>query len=201
MEGFLLEHGSHAGSQGLERRGRQHAELELAVSVNKHRVAEEVQPVRHGSVERTEESVAVLRIALEELLSLSSSLLAEVGHEEVRHLPSVALFFGHDSSGSVAVVVGGCGGEQVALLLHGGEFGVALHGDHADQCVSHALVRHLQRAFPLASSLVIAKFNGVAGALPIELDGEVKIAHPFTVVADVVLPGFEVLNPVVPGLR
>ena len=100
--------------------------------------------MRHGSVEGPEESVAVLGVSLEEFLRLASSLLAEVGHEEVGHLPSMALFFGHDASRSVAVVVGRCGGEEVALLFNGSEFCVALDGDHADQSVSHALVRHLE---------------------------------------------------------
>ena len=43
--------------------------------------------------------------------------------------------------------------------------------------------------------------NSIAGSLPVKLNGEVEIPHPFSVVADVVLPGFEVLNPVIPGLR
>ena len=113
----------------------------------------------------------------------------------------MSLFLGHDSGGSVAVIVGWGGGEEVSLLLNGGELGVALDGDHAHESVSHALVRDLQGAFPLGSASVVAEFNDIASSLPVELNGEVEVAHPFSVVSNVVLPGFEVLSPVVPGLR
>ena len=113
----------------------------------------------------------------------------------------MSLFFGHDACCCVAVVVGWGGGEEVALLLDRGELRVALNGDHADEGVTHALVGHLKRAFPLGTAGVITELDDVACSLPVKLDGKVEVAHPFTVVSDVVLPGFEVLNPVVPGLR
>ena len=116
-------------------------------------------------------------------------------------MPAVALFFGHDASGGVAVIIRGGGGEQMSLLLNGSKLGVALDGDHADQRISHALVGHLEGPFPLGAARIIAELNDVAGPFPVELDGEVKVTHPFTVVADIVLPGFEVFNPVIPGLR
>ena len=201
MEGLFLQHGAHAGCEWLEGRGREHAQLELSVPVNEHGVAEEIQPVWHGSIEGAQQSVAVLSVALEELLCLTSSLLAEIGHEEVSHLPAVALFLGHDAGCSVAVIIGWCGCEKVSLLLDRGELGVALNGDHADQRIPHALVWDLKRTFPLGAASVVAELNHVASTLPVKLNGEVEIAHPFSVVADVVLPGLEVLNPVVPGLR
>ena len=54
---------------------------------------------------------------------------------------------------------------------------------------------------PTWPSGVVAEFNDIASSLPIKLDGEVKSPIHFSVVANVVLPGFEVLNPVVPRLR
>jgi len=91
-----------------------------------------------------QESISILGISLEKFLCLTSSLLAEVGHEEVCHLPAVALFFSHDTSSSVAVVIGWCGCEKVALLFNRCEFCVALNGDHGDESVTHALVRNLE---------------------------------------------------------
>ena len=105
-----------------------------------------------GAVEGTEQAVAVLGVALEELLRLAASLLTEVGHEQVGHLPTVALFFGHDAGRSVAVVLGRSTGQQVALLFDGGEFGVALNGDHGDHCVAHVLLGDLHGALPLRTA-------------------------------------------------
>ena len=81
----------------------------------------------HGSVEGAQQAVAVLSVSLEELLRLTSSLLAEVGHEKVGHLPAVSLLFGHDACCCVAVVVGWGGGEEVALLLNGGKLLSLIH--------------------------------------------------------------------------
>ena len=103
--------------------------------------------------------------------------------------------------GRFSVNISAGGGGFLRPLVDRGEFSVALYGDHADEGIPHALVGHLKGALPLGTPSIVAEFDDVASTFPVKLNGEVKISHPFTFVANVVLPGFEVLNPVVPRLR
>ena len=157
--------------------------------------------MRHWSIECTKQAVTILGVSFEEFLSLTTSLLSKVGHQEIGHLPAMALFFSHDSSCCIAVVIGWSRCQEVALLFNRCKFSVTLDGDHTDQRITHTLLWNLKRAFPFWKSLVISEFDDITCTVPIKLNREVEIAHPVTVETNTVLPFSKVGNPVFPGIR
>ena len=146
-------------ASGAKRRGREHVELELAVAVHELGVGEEVDPVVHVHVEGAEQAVVLPGAPLEQLARLDLARLAEVVDEQVAHLPAVAHLLDHDPADALGVVVGGRGLEQVALLLDGGEFGVALVDDQVQEGVADGLVGDLGDPLPLLLPREVAELD------------------------------------------
>ena len=110
----------------------QHRQLELSVAVHEIRVGEEVEPVRDVFVERVEQPVLLAEGApLEYLLRFDLPLAAELVDEQMAHLVAVARLFDHDPHERGEIVFAGRVVDQKALLLVGGELGVALIDDHS----------------------------------------------------------------------
>src|SRR5208337_1360689 len=79
--------------------------------------------------------------------------------EQRTHLPAVAHLLDHDAGNRSAVVFGGRGCEQIALLLHAGKFGVTLVDDHVHERVPHLLGWHLAQVLPLVAAFIGAELN------------------------------------------
>ncbi len=99
------------------------------------------------------------RPAFQHLLRFHFARIAEVVDQQSAHLPAVPHLFDHHPGDGPAIPVSRRALKQVALLLHAGEFSVALVDDHVDQCVAHLLRRHLAQVLPLAPPLEVAKLD------------------------------------------
>src|SRR5437899_6547782 len=86
--------------------------------------------------------------------------------------------------------------QQVPLLLHGGELGVALVDDQVEQRVADALIRDVHHAGPLALTAVVTELDVRHLRIP-ELGIELEVAELTLRQADRVLPVAEVVDPVV----
>src|SRR6266849_3077705 len=196
VKGFFLEHGNH----GLRERGEagiaEHGELVFAVAIDEIGVDEKVEPVVDVLIEGAEEALLIEGAALQHFLGFDAAAVPEVVHQEMAHLPAVAHFFGDDAAEGLAVVFAGRGFEEAALLLDGGEFGVALIDDEVEQGVAHALVGYADDLFPFGTALVGAKFDFIRAGGP-EFGVKFVLGDFGVVHADVFLPDTEEVNPVI----
>ena len=196
VERLFFEHRVHRARQRIERGDRQHGQLKLAVPVDELCVREEIEPVVHQLVERAEQPLALVGAALEQLRRLTLALVAEVGAQQIGHLPAVAHLFGHHSLQRQQVVIAGGVLQQVALLLHRGELGVALVDDEIEEGVADPLVGNMHDRRPLALAPVMAELD-VGDLLFPELRLELEAAEIILLQPDRVLPVAEVVDPVV----
>src|SRR3989454_12842237 len=102
---------------------------------------------------------AVAGPPLQQLGGLALPLVAEVGAQQIRHLPAVPHLLGHHAHEREQVVIGGRVLEQVALLLHRRELGIALVDDEVEQCVADALVGDVHHGGPLALTFVVPELR------------------------------------------
>src|SRR3989442_3127653 len=194
VERLLLQHGVHGARQRIERRDREHGELELTVAIDELRVGEEIEPVVHQLVERPEQPLPLVGPALEQLRRLALSLVAEMAAEEIRHLPAMAHFLCHHAHQGQQIVVGGGVREQVALLLHRREFRVALVYDQVQERVPDPLVGDMHHRRPFALTFVMAELDVRYFLLP-ELRLELELSDLALGQADGILPVAEVVDP------
>src|SRR2546425_356419 len=196
VERFLLQHRDHRARQRVERRHRQHRELELAVAIDELRVGEEVEPVVHQLVERAEQALPLVGAAVEQLRRLALSLVTEVRAQQVRHLPAVPHLLGHDAHQRQQVVVRRGVLEEAALLLDGSELGIALVDDEIEQRVADALIGDMHHRGPFVLPFVMPELD-VGDLLLAELGLELEGAQLALGQPDRVLPVTEVVDPVV----
>ena len=76
----------------------------------------------------------------------------------------MALLLAHDPKQALAVVIARRGVDQLALLLGGPEFGVALKENQMEQRVAHVLGGHVENFFEFLASFEFAEFDGWARA-------------------------------------
>ena len=110
----------------------------------------------------------------------------------------MAHFFGNDTAKGLAVVFAGRSFKKSALLLNGGEFGIALVDDEVQKSVAHTLVGDLHDAFPLGAAAVGAEFDfvGTSGAeFGFKLIvGDFRVGDP-----NVFLPNAKEIDPIIEG--
>src|SRR5207245_2640675 len=153
-------------------------------------------PVPTHLVERAARPLPPARPPLQQLRGLALAFVAEIRAQQVGHLPAVPHLLGHHAHQGEQVVVGGRVLEQVALLLHRCELGIALVHDEVEQGVADALVGDVHHAGPLALSFVMAELD-VRHVLVPELRFELELADLALRQADRVLPVAEVVDPFV----
>ena len=85
----------------------EHGELVLSISVYKSGVGEKPEPVIERLVEGSEEAIPFKGPPLQELSGLQLSGIAEMGNQEVAHLPPVAHLVVHDPKEALEVLGGG----------------------------------------------------------------------------------------------
>ena len=158
---FLPQHELRGPREWIERRLGQRRELELAVAVGEVGEEEERQPVGRRLVEHAEDTgpVDVAGMPFEHLVGLVSAVATEVRVEQVHHRPEVAAFLDVDLQQVAQVVDARRGAPELALLLDGGRFRVALH-DHEAPEVGAVLARHL---LPHRLAVVIAEADRPIG--------------------------------------
>src|SRR3984893_16300444 len=159
VERFLAQHIRHGPAQRREGGIFEHLQLELAVAIHEVGIREKIHPVVHVDIERTQQAFVLKRSSLQHFLSLNLARITEVIDQQRTHLPAMTHFLDHDPSDGAAIPIGWCTLEQIALLLHAGEFRVALVDDHVDQRIAHLLRRHLAQVLPLTSSFEVTKLN------------------------------------------
>ena len=123
----------------------------FAVAVHEVGVGEEVHPVIDVNIEGAQQTLILEGPSLQHLLRLDLAGVSEVVHQQRAHLPAVAHFLDHHPGDGTAVPVSGSAFEEIPLLLHAGEFGIALVDDHVDERVAHLLSRDLAQVLPLAA--------------------------------------------------
>ena len=174
--------------------------MELAVAVDELRVGKEIHPVVHDFVEAAQQPLSFERIPLEQLRGLSATLVTEVFTQQVRHLPTMPHLLTHHAHDRLHVVVAGRLQQQVALLFHRGELGIALIDDQVHQSITDALIGNVHERWPLALTSVMSELDGRLLGVA-KLDVEVEITEFLPVEADAVLPKEEVVSPVVPIMQ
>ena len=133
--GFLGQHEAAGARQRIEARLRQRVQLHLAVAVGEVSEHEERQPVRRRLVEGAEHSrrVRIAGAAAQQIIRLLAAVAAEIFLQQIDHRPEMAAFLDIDLEQIAQVVERGRGLAEMALLLDGGRFGVALDHDQAAQ--------------------------------------------------------------------
>lgn len=140
---LLLEHGPHATRQWGKPGMMEHSELVLSIPVYKSGVGEKIEPVIDRLIEGSEEAIPFKGPPLQELSGLQLSGIAEMGNQEVAHLPFVAHLAVHDPEEALEVIGGGCRVDKVALLLRGSELRVSLVNDQVQERITYILGRNL----------------------------------------------------------
>src|SRR5205807_5582491 len=166
------------------------------VSVDELRVGEDVEPVVHQLVERSQQPLAFVGAPLQQLGRLALPFVAEVAAQEIRHLPAVPHLLGHHPHQRQQVVVRRGVGEQIALLLHRSELRVALIHDQVQERVADALVGDVHHGGPLALAFIVAELDVGHVLLP-ELRLELEAAQVARGETDPVLPVAEIVDPLV----
>ncbi len=138
------------------------------------------------------------RAPLEKLARLARTRVAEVMHQEIRHLVAVAHLFAVDARQRLKVVLGRRRVVEMPLLLDRGELGVALHRDQILAGVADALVGNFENGLPLPLALEVAELD--LRVRVAEERGELVVADVIADHADLALPGIEVVAPILPRL-
>src|SRR3972149_140280 len=79
---------------------------------------------------------------LQQALGAGLAGVAEIGDQQIAHLPAVAHFFAINADHRLQVITRRRPLQQVALLFDGGKLGVPLVVDQVDQSVLDALIRN-----------------------------------------------------------
>src|SRR6266853_1746571 len=116
--------------------------------------------------------------------------------QQIRHLPAVAHFLGHDTHQRQQIIVRRGVRQQAALLLHRSELGVALVHDQIQERVADALVGDVHHRGPFALALVMAELDVGHFLLP-EFRLEIELADLALRQPDRILPVAEVVDPFV----
>src|SRR2546422_765584 len=116
-------------------------------------------------------------------------------NQQGAHLPPVTHLFDHYASNRLAIPVGGCAFEQMPLLLHAGELGVALIDNQINQSVAHLLRRHLAQVLPFAAPLKGAELDFLGFDRAIE-GVELEAGDFVAIDADLLAPVVKHPNPI-----
>ena len=110
-------------------------ELHLAVAIGEEGEHEERKPVRRRLIECTEHArrIGVAGAAAQKIVCFFTSVATEIFLQEINHCPEVAALFDVDLEEIAHVVERRRGLAEMALLLDGSGFGVALDDDQAAQ--------------------------------------------------------------------
>ncbi len=84
---------------------------------------------------------------------------------------------------------------QIFLLLHGSELGVALINNQVHQSIADRLIGDLRDSLPFGLALVVAELD-IGGMQLAELRFKIIAGEQLRVVADVFLPLLEIFDPV-----
>ncbi len=128
---LLGEHEAASPRQRIEARLGEAFELHLAVAVGEEGEHEEREPVRRRLVEGAQHArlVGVAGATLQQALRFLTAIAPEIFLQQVDHGPQVPPFLDIDLEQVAHVVERRRGLAEVALLLDGGRFGVALDDD------------------------------------------------------------------------
>src|SRR2546429_619654 len=148
------------------------------------------------SVERPQQSLALVGAPLQQVRRLALALVAEVAAQEVRHLPAMPHLLGHHAHQCQQIVVRWGMSKEVALLLHRGELRIALVHDQVQERVADALVGDVHHRGPLALALIVTELDVGHVLLP-ELRLELEGAQIALRQTDAVLPVAEIVDPLV----
>src|SRR3989442_4694905 len=114
--------------------------------------------------------------------------------QQIRHLPAVAHFLGHDPHQRQQIIVRGSVRQQTALLLHRRELRVALIHDQVQERIANPLVGDVHHGRPFALPFVMTELDVGHLLLP-ELCLELELADLALGQADGILPVAEVVDP------
>ena len=136
---FLGQHEAAGARQRIEARLRQALQLHLAVAIGEEREHEEGQPIGRLLVEGAQHArlVVVAGAAVQQLIGLLASVLAEILLQQIDHGPQMPAFLDVHLEQVAHVVERGRRLAEKALLLDGRRLGVAL--DH-DQPAQHGAI-------------------------------------------------------------
>ena len=151
------------------------AELELAVAIGEVREHKVRQPVGRRLVKRLQDA-RVVRVAAaprEQLLGLLAAVATEMLVQQVHHRPKMPAFFHVDLEQVAQVVLARRRQSEMALLLNGRWFGVALSHDDAAQ-VGAILAGHV---LPRSLALVVAEMDLALFFARIEEDAPTVVRH------------------------
>src|SRR6185437_10692503 len=123
---------------------------------------------------------------------------AEEPDQQRAHLPTEAHLFNHYARQGGAVPVGRSGLKKIALLLHAGEFSIALIDDQVHQGIAHVLRGDLAQVLPFVAAFVIAEGDLIGLNLAVERV-KFEIFDVFAFDANFLAPFIEHADPITEG--